>query len=191
MQAEHRPFRMSWADSKFARADTSVRTHSTVQMCFSLFTGSTELILEVTPEDVNFACSSDTGSQDFLNQSKVTGLDGNMITTVFQAKHWCCWLLSGGGSQVLTLSSPTSAWLRKEEPWDVLYHFRCLNRLPGPTPQMPAEALRNGPQHQPQPQSPRPALLSTASIITFLQLIHQHSLLPVFRGCTLFFLLGY
>lgn len=71
----------------------------------------------------------------------------------------------------------------------MLHHFRGHNRLPGPTLQMFAKALRNSPQHQPQPRSSLPALLSTA--ITFLQFIHQHALLPVFRGCTLFFLLGY
>lgn len=75
-----------------------------------------------------------------------------------------------------------------KRPWDMLCHFRGLNRLLDPTLQhLWGMALKISHSHN----APWSFVNCLNCTIAFLQLIHQHSLLPVFRGCTLFFLLGY
>lgn len=67
MQAEHHPFTMSWTDGKFTRAHTRIHTLQAFQIHFFLFTGSTKLILEIAPQNVNFTCFSYIDSQAGLN----------------------------------------------------------------------------------------------------------------------------
>lgn len=161
MQAEHHPFRMSWTDSTFTHRDTSIHTHRMFQIRFFLFTGSTDLILEITSEDVNFARFSYIRlCQVFLNQSKV--LPYADVIASLQAKKWWRWLLNAIAHRSSHSPPQISSLAEEREAIDVLHHFRCLSRLLVPMLQMLAEALRNGPPHQPQPQSSLPALLSTA-----------------------------
>lgn len=82
-------------------------------------------------------------------------------------------------------------WLRKEKPWQVLCCWGVLSdSLPHTT-----NACRRFEERSSAKATDNPPSCSffncLCCAITFLQLIHQHPLLPVFRRCTLFFSLSY
>lgn len=173
MGAEPYPFGMSWTSSL---TQTRVSILSELLKCFILITGSTEQILKIIP--------TQTLRQAFLNQSRVclmptqqrslqTKLGGTAID--LYSSHLPSQLpMLAEGKGAMGHGCATSRVLADS----LTQHcnaFEEWSSTPATVTVLPSCSFVNCLNHT----------------IAFLQLIHQHSLLPVFRGCTLFFLLGY
>lgn len=108
------------------------------------------------------------------------------------AKQWCCWLLTGTAYRSPHVPPQFPRLAEEREAMENVVLLQGSYQIPWPHTVNACRRFEERSSAKATDNPPSCSFLNCpCHAITFLQLIHQHPLLPVFRRCTLFFLLGY